>query len=191
MQSTNLERRPTRPPLGQTAETWPRGKATRALVALTATALLAVLSVASTGAANASPRPIIATVHGIELVAEHTQGTFSGYTSGGLTGGWLATVNHTPLDPNARITGGTFTLVTKLDQLEHPLTARIGHGSITMTNPGANCTNQTFTVTGNLTHLTGNRTGSFSLTLTHWRHNLLGTCLSYFATTSGSLTLTR
>lgn len=151
--------------------------------------LLAVVAIASSGTAAASPRPVVTSVHGIELVAKHTQGTFSGYTSGGLKAGWLAVVNHTPLNPNAHITGGNFTLITKTSGFDHPITAHINHGTITLTNPGANCTNQTYAVTGSLNHITGNRTGSFALTLTHWRHTILGTCLAYFATTTGTLTL--
>jgi hypothetical protein len=164
------------------------GRARRLLVALVAAALLAVVP-APAGSATASPRRVVAKVHGIELIARHTQGTFSGYTTGGLSGGWLAIVDHTPLDPNARITGGSFSLATSLDQLGHPLTARIERGAITMTNPGTRCTKQTFKVTGNLTGLHGYRTGAFTLTLTHFRHEILGTCLSYFATTNGTLTL--
>jgi hypothetical protein len=167
------------------------GRARRLSVALAAAAaaLLAVVS-APAGSATPSPRRVVARVHGIELIALHTQGTFSGYTTGGLSGGWLAIVDHTPLDPNARITGGSFSLATSLDQLGHPLAARIERGAITMTNPGTSCTNQTFKVTGNLTGVHGYKTGAFSLTLTHFRHDILGTCLSYFATTNGTLTLT-
>jgi hypothetical protein len=168
---------------------WRGVRTRRFLVALAAAALLAVVS-AQAGSATASPRRVVARVHGIELIALHTQGTFSGYTTGGLSGGWLAIVDHTPLDPNARITGGSFSLATSLDQLGHPLAARIERGAITMTNPGTRCTNQTFKVTGNLTGLHGYRKGAFSLTLTHFRRDILGTCLSYFATTNGTLTLT-
>ena len=125
------------------------------------------------------------------MIARHTQGTFAGYTTGGLTGGWLAVVDHTPLNPNARITGGSFSLARSLDQLDHSLEARIESGAIRMTTPGARCTNQTFKVTGRLTRLDGYRAAAFSLTLTHWRHDILGTCVSYFATTTGTLTLTR
>jgi hypothetical protein len=158
---------------------------------LAATALAAVLSVTLVDTANAAQRPVVANVHGIELIPLRTRGTFSGYTNGALIGDWLATVNHTPLNPNARITGGTFTLSTSANQLSQPLSARIGTGAIRITNPGANCSNQTYKVSGTLTHLNPYRSGTFSLTLTHWRHTLLGTCLSYFATTTGTLTLTR
>ena len=168
---------------------WTGGRARLLLVIFAAAVLLAVVS-APAGSATASPRRVVARVHGIELIARHTQGTFSGYASGGLSGGWLAVVNHTPLDPNARITGGSFSLATSLDQLGDPLAARIERGAITMTNPGTRCTNQTFKVTGNLAGLRGYKRGAFSLTLTHFRHDILGTCLSYFATTNGTLTLT-
>jgi hypothetical protein len=160
------------------------------LVALAATVLFAILSAGRAGTAGAGLRRVVARVHGIELIARHTQGTFSGYTTGGLSGGWLAVVHHTPLDPNARITGGSFSFAASLDQLGHPLAARIKRGAIRVTNPGVHCTNQTFTVTGSLGHLDGYRAGAFSLTLTHWRHNIFGACLSYFATTDGTLTLT-
>ena len=188
MHPSTPERRPTRPPLTHSIRSWTRSRSARLLAGM---ALLAVVAIASSGTATASPRPVVASVHGIELIAHHTQGTFGGYTSGGLSAGWLAIVNHTPLNPNAHITGGSFTLITKTSGLNHPITAQINHGTITNTNPGANCTNQTYAVTGTLNHITGNHTGTFSLTLTHWRHNILGTCLAYFATTTGTLTLTR
>jgi hypothetical protein len=177
--------------LGRTRTTWTRRQAQTLLLAFVATALAAVLSVSLVDTASAARRPVVATVHGIELIALHTQGTFSGYTDGGLTGDWLATVDHTPLTPNAHITGGSFTLSSGANQQHEPLNARISNGAIRITNPGANCSNQTYKVTGNLTHLNPYRSGTFSLTLTHWRHTLLGSCLSYFATTTGTLTLTR
>jgi len=158
-------------------------------VVLAAAALLAVVS-ATAGSATAAPRRVVARVHGVELIARHTQGTFSGYVTGGLSGGWLAIVNHTPLNPNARITSGTFSLAASLGQFGHPLAARIDRGSIRMTTPGAHCTNQTFMVTGHLTRLDSYSKGAFTLTLTHFRHDILGTCLSYFATVNGTLKLT-
>jgi hypothetical protein len=36
-----------------------------------------------------------------------------------------------------------------------------------MTNPGAHCTNRTFKVRGGLAHFNGDRTGVFSVRLTH------------------------
>jgi hypothetical protein len=130
-------------------------------------------------------------VRGIEIVPQDTQGTFSGYTTGYLTGGWLATVDHTPLQPNATITGGSFTLITRQGGFDHPLTARFTTGTITNTNSGSNCTNQTFRVSGTLAHLDRYRSGRFSVTLTHYRHSILGSCIDYFATVKGILTLSR
>jgi len=165
---------------------------TRRRRVLTAGALIAVvLSLTSISSASASPRPVVAKVKGIELVAEHTKGTFAGYTTGGLTAGWAAVVDHTPLDPGARITGGSFTLVTRTRGFDHPITAAITGGTITVKNRGGNCTNQTYDVTGAISRLPGKRSGSFRLTLTHWRHRILGSCLAYFATTTGTLVLAR
>jgi hypothetical protein len=140
-------------------------------------------------AALADPPPLVSSVHGIEVVAEHTKGTFSGYASGALDGGWLAVVDHTPLAATAEITGGTLTLITRTDGAVRTLTGQFTGGTITMTNPGANCTNQTFRVTGSLAHFDGNRSGLFAVTLTHWRRTIAGTCRSYFATTNGTLTV--
>jgi hypothetical protein len=84
---------------------------------------------------------------------------------------------------------GVRTCVQKGNGIADPLTGRFTGGTITTTNPGADCTNQTFKVTGGLAHLNGGGTGVFSVKLTHWRHTVLGVCLSYFATTDGTLTL--
>jgi hypothetical protein len=171
----------------ETAATGPR-VAFRLLTA-TAIALLAAAAAVWQTSARADPPPLVASVHGIEVNAEHTTGTFSGYATGGLHGGWLAVVDHTPLAANADITGGTLTLVTKTNGAARTLTGQFTGGTITMTNPGANCTNQTFKVTGSLAHFDGNRSGLFTVTLTHWRRTILGTCHSYFATTNGTLTV--
>jgi hypothetical protein len=171
---------------------WTRRRTLGLAVATVAAVAVAVAAVASRppGAAAAS-RPLVSVVRGIEILPEHTQGTFSGYTTGYLTGGWLATVDHTPLQPNATITGGSFTLITRKGGFDHPLTARFTTGTITNTNSGRNCTNQTFRVNGTLAHLVGFRSGRFSVTLTHYRHSILGSCINYFATVKGTLTLSR
>lgn len=160
-------------------------------VGAVAAAALASAVVGVVAPAHASARSVVSGVHGIELIAHHTQGTFSGYSTGTYDGGWVAVVDHTPLSPNARVVGGTLTLFTKTTGPAHPITGRFTGGTITMTNPGANCTDQTFKVVGSLAHLGGNRTGVFSVTLKHWRHSILGTCVSYFATTNGTLSVTR
>jgi hypothetical protein len=155
-----------------------------------AAALLVVVSSTSvwTFTAEAATRAQLTDVKGIEIVARHTQGTFVGYSTGALPGEWTAVVAHTPLSTNATITGGTLRLVTVRSGATRTLTARFTGGSISNTNPGAGCTNQTFRVVGKLTPFGGNRSGTFSVTLTHYRHTFLGSCVSYFATTTGTLT---
>jgi hypothetical protein len=154
-----------------------------------ALALLVTVSVAValTPSARSASRPQLTDVKGIEIVARHTQGTFVGYSTGSLPGEWTAVVEHTPLAPNATITGGTLHLVTGRGGASRALTARFTGGTITNTNPGAGCTNQTFRVVGKLTPFGGYRSGTFSVTLTHYRHAFLGSCVSYFATTTGTL----
>jgi hypothetical protein len=171
---------------------WTRRPALALAVAAVAAVVVAVAMVASRppGAAAAS-RPLVSVVRGIEIVPEHTQGTFSGYTTGYLTGGWLATVDHTPMQPNATITGGNITLITRQGGFDHPLTARFTTGTITGASSGSNCSNQTFRVNGTLAHLAGYRSGRFSVILTHYRHSILGNCINYFATVKGNLTLLR
>src|SRR6516225_7293394 len=91
---------------------WRRGGAVRWFLCVGVTALVATSAAASVATAGPRARALVSAAHGIELVARHTEGTFSGYTTGDLSGGWVAVVDHTPLSPNARITGGTLTIVT-------------------------------------------------------------------------------
>jgi hypothetical protein len=156
------------------------GLAVAVLVALSAAVTRVPVAVSAT-------RAQVTPVHGIEIVPEHTEGTFTGYSTGSLPGNWVAVVKHTPLSPSANITGGTFTLATTRQHKTRTLTGQFSSGTITNTNPGANCTNQTYQVVGNLTHFNGNHTGRFSVTLTHYRRSILDHCISYFATTNGTL----
>ncbi len=139
--------------------------------------------------------PVVAGARGIEVFATHTQGTFAGVLSGPLSGGWTAVVDHTPLGPNARITGGTLTLSTRLNGRAVTLRGRFARGSVTNTNPGAGCTNQVFTVVGDIVDVSGtgrgakNGTGKLAVTLTHHRARFLGSCVTYFATETGTVTL--
>lgn len=67
-------------------------------------------------------------------------------------------------------------------------------GYVQVTNSGTNCTNQTFDVEGILGNvgrwLGGSGTGLFAATLTHHRHRVFGSCVTYAASVSGSITLT-
>ena len=137
--------------------------------------------------AESARKPRVSSVHGIEINARHTQGTFAGYSTGSLRGDWLAVVKHTPLSPNAVITGGTLTLVTATQHTSRTVRGHFNGGTITNVDPGSGCTNQTYRVAGNLTDFDGNGTGRFTVTLTHYRHAILGACLSYFAAVTGTL----
>jgi hypothetical protein len=59
---------------------------------------------------------------------------------------------------------------------------------------GASCSNQTFDVEGIPSNLgrwcAGSGSGTFSATLTHYRHRLFGSCVTYGASVTGSISLT-
>jgi hypothetical protein len=164
------------------------------VVAVTAVAAMVIPAASARSAAPARP-PVVAGARGIEVFATHTQGTFAGVLSGSLSGSWTAVVEHTQLNPGARITGGTFTLSTTMNGRPRTLRGRFARGSVTNTNPGAGCTNQTFHVVGDIVNVAGagkgasNGTGVFAVTLTHHRARILGSCVAYFATETGTLTL--
>jgi hypothetical protein len=106
------------------------GLAVAVLVALSAAVTRVPVAVSAT-------RAQVTTVHGIEIVPEHTEGTFTGYSTGSLPGDWVAVVKHTPLSPNATITGGTLTLATRQRHKTRTLTGQFSSGTITNTNqPG-------------------------------------------------------
>jgi hypothetical protein len=158
-----------------------------------AVALTVAVTAAATRAPSASSasKPQVSSVEGIEIGVKHTQGTFTGYSTGSLPGDWVAVVKHTPLSPGATITGGTLKLVIDRNGTNRTVAGRFTGGTITNTNPGAGCTNQTYRVVGDFTHFDGNRTGRFSVTLTHYRHRLLGACIAYFATATGTLSVAK
>lgn len=129
------------------------------------------------------------TVQGAEYYATSTQGRFAGYASGDLPGSWVAVVNHTPLSPNATITGGTFTLNGTTDA-----SGTFTAGTVTQTAAGSGCRNQQYHLEGTLGNVvvgaaTGG-TGTFSGTLTHYRYPLFGRCVTYSATIGGQVSLT-
>jgi hypothetical protein len=64
-------------------------------------------------------------------------------------------------------------------------------GTITTIDPGTNCTNERYLVTGALENVTTSTTaggsGSFSVTLTHYRTLLFGRCITYSASVVGTV----
>ena len=130
-------------------------------------------------------------VRGIELAATPTQGVFVGTAVGSLPGRWAAKVVHTSLSPGGTITGGSFYLATA----STVVAGRFTGGTVSVINPGAGCMNQQFGLNGILGNVgpvgtTGTGTGTFTGVLTHYRANLFGSCVTYFARVAGSLTLT-
>jgi hypothetical protein len=138
------------------------------------------------------------TVSGFEYFATSTEGRFAGTASGALPGNWNADVQHTPLclscTPTATITGGSFLLASVLGSSPTVITGTFIGGSVQVLNVGANCTNQTFAVNGALGSvgpwLGGSGKGTFTATLTHYRHSIFGRCITYGASVAGTLTLT-
>jgi hypothetical protein len=136
-------------------------------------------------------------IHGTEYFATSTEGRFAGVAGGSLPGTWNVDVVHTPLclscAPTATITSGSFELVTAVNALPTIVDGIFSGGLVQVVNPGSNCTNQTFLVNGILAGVHssagGNGTGTFDVTLTHYRASIFGRCITYGATVSGTLAL--
>ena len=134
------------------------------------------------------------TINGHEYYFTSTDGRFAGIASGALPGAWNADVRHNALcvscTPTANITGGSFALATASTLV----TGTFTDGTIQVTNVGSNCSNQTFDVEGILGDVgpwySGSGTGSLSATLTHHRHRVFGTCITYAASVAGTISLT-
>jgi hypothetical protein len=162
----------------------------RILLVLLVAGIALAVPAATTAAATSSD-----TVTGYEYYATSTDGRFAGTATGDLPGTWNAEVQHTALclscPSTATITGGSFTLATVDNSLPTVFSGSFSGGTVQVTNPGANCTNQTFAVNGVLSNVhswfTATGSGTFTATLTHYRHSLFGTCVTYAAKISGTL----
>jgi hypothetical protein len=159
------------------------------LLLVAAIVVLALVAVPATAAATTYTD----TVAGAEIAATSTQGTFVGKANGDLPGVWKAVVQHTPLSPNATITGGSFKLVTTT--LQTIVGTFATGGSVIRTQAGTGCTNQQYTVEDGLSNVgvggPGSGTGSFQVVLTHYRAFVpfVG-CVTFSATVQGMLSLT-
>jgi hypothetical protein len=135
------------------------------------------------------------TISGHEYYATSTDGRFAGVASGALPGEWNADVQHTKLclscTPTATITGGSFSLATTLGGVPTLVTGT--GGTVQVIDKGASCTNQTFAVDGVLGDVgpwyVGHGTGTFSVTLTHYRTSIFGSCVTYGASVRGGISL--
>lgn len=132
-------------------------------------------------------------VRGVEVAATSYQGTFDGVASGDLPGYWSAVIDHTKLNPNATITGGSFALTTYLNGAVTQVAGTFTGETVTLENPSSGCVNQHYAVVGTLGNVGigsgGTGSGSFTVTLTHYRTSVFGYCVTYSASVSGSLTV--
>ena len=119
------------------------------------------------------------TLSGTEVLpVSSTLGTFVGVATGGLPASWRVQIAHQPLatGPTVLITGGTFSLLTLAG---HRISGQVNDGSVTVTNRGSRCTDQTYRVVASFS------SGSFDGTLTHHRRSIFGRCILYSATIRG------
>jgi hypothetical protein len=160
--------------------------------------LLAALAFLVVPATAAAAQTYSDTISGYEYAFTSTDGKFAGTASGSLPGTWKVDVQHTALcrscTPTATITGGSFSVATVHNGLPAVVTGAFTGGTVQLTNPGANCTNETFAVNGILGHVgwwtRGSGSGTFRVTLTHYRRSILGSCVTYGASIRGALSLT-
>jgi hypothetical protein len=144
-----------------------------------APAAFAVVAALSSVAAASATSTYSDSFSGTEIVPiSSVRGTFVGVARGGLAAVWRTQIVHRPLSTGTTVavTGGTFSIVgVSGTKLTGPVTG----GSVTVTNRGSNCSNQTYRVSVTFGG------GSFDGTLTHYRRSILGRCVVYAATIAG------
>ena len=116
---------------------------------------------------------------GTEIIpVSSVRGTFVGVARGDLPAVWRTQIVHQPLSSGSTVavTGGTFSI---LGRTGVKLGGAVTGGSVTVTNRGTRCSNQTYRVSVTFAG------GSFDGTLTHHRRTILGNCIIYAATISG------
>jgi hypothetical protein len=163
----------------------------RRIAAAVLVASLLVLVPATAGAATQTSR---FSISGTEVSATSTTGRFVGAASGSALGTWYAEVVHVPLSGGvgaqvAIRSGGSFGMA--LDQAEpaYVVSGQFSGGTITVDKRGDGCTNQVYTVNGDLRNVSVTGTGHVMATLTHHRKSVLGRCWLYAATVGGTVTL--
>ena len=116
---------------------------------------------------------------GTEIIpVSSVRGTFVGVARGDLPAVWRTQIVHQPLSsgPTVAVTGGTFSI---LGRTGVKLGGAVTGGSVTVTNRGSRCSDQTYRVSVTFGG------GSFDGTLTHHRRSILGRCIVYAATIAG------
>jgi hypothetical protein len=137
-------------------------------------------------------------IHGTELPnATPTEGQFVGEATGSFAGAWYIDVQHQVLSNHpVYITGGSFRLNTVINGWPDAIHGSFTpwHGTVTQLSGFSGCTNQRFSVRGELYGVgldAGTGSGTFNATLTHYRANVwfVG-CVVYSASINGSVSLT-
>jgi hypothetical protein len=172
----------------------------RGSLRLLSVAVVAAAALATPVAASAAPASTTFAVRGHEYAFTPTVGFFAGTGVGnaGDAAVWNTYVEHDRLGSTPTyITGGSFAMATRSASgtLSHVRGTFVYQGgTITTINPGANCTNQQYRVTGALenvaTDTTAGGTGSVDVILTHYRTRFLGRCIAYRATVVGTASFT-
>ncbi len=137
---------------------------------------LAALSLTAAASASSSYSDSFT---GTEIIpVSSVRGTFVGVARGELPAVWRAQIVHRPLPsgPTVAVTGGTFSVV---GPSRVTLGGSVTGGSVTVTNRGSHCSNQTYRVSVTFGG------GSFDGTLTHHRRSILGRCIVHAATITG------
>jgi hypothetical protein len=153
--------------------------------------LVASLVVLVPATAVAETKTYRFTISGTEVSATSTTGRFVGAASGSALGTWYAEVNHDPLgaSPAAIRPGGAFGMALDQAAPAYVVSGQFSGGTITVDKRGDGCTNQVYTVDGNLRNVSVTGTGHVVATLTHHRRSVLGRCWLYAATVGGTVTL--
>ena len=146
--------------------------------------LLAAAALVSSGVAGAASRSSVSFhVFGTEVPPiSSVRGTFVGGSQGPI-GAWRISIQHQELrtGPTVAVTGGALLLALRTGTA---LRSGVVGGSVSVTSPGAGCTNQVYAVHVQLEE------GTFDGTLTHRRRSFFGRCVIYAATIGGSATVT-
>ena len=160
----------------------------RRLIRHTIALLVGGVLAANVGAAGASTS-VNYKVRGVEIYATATRGVFTGVTwAADDYGNWYAVVDHTVFDAarTATITGGTF----DLNGYRRDVSGTFNPGgTVLLRSADTGCGREFFDVDGTLT-LAGGGSGVFDATLVHYRTPVLGRCITYGATVSGTAALT-
>ena len=146
------------------------------------TFLLAALGAPSALAASGT-----VTLHGVEVGATPTVGTFAG--AGSSRTAWTAVVRHTRIQHGrATIRGGTFQLVTsRTTGARHSVRGAFTGGTVSLISQAPGCGAQVYSVRGRLA--LASETGLMAVRLTHHRKRVLGQCIAYAATVKGTARL--